>query len=90
MSRSETPMYGCVQVPYFDQRRGRPPHEVDGDRVAVAAAWARADQRRQPDHLAVEIHERSTRIAWIHLGVRLQIDLSRDAIAAVPATGAGR
>ena len=75
-------------VPALDQRGGRPPHEVDRHRVAVAAARPGADQRGQADDLAVQVHERPARVAGVHLRVCLQIDLRGDPVAALQRSAA--
>ena len=61
-----------VRVPVFDDLLGDPADAIDRNRVGVTAARPGADERRQPDDLPFEIHQRAARVARVDLGVGQQ------------------
>ena len=46
---------------------------ANGDGKAIGATWSHVDEGIDADHLALQIHQGPARVAWVDLGVSLNV-----------------
>src|SRR5207244_3510569 len=69
----QDPQVGIADAPILDERLSHPSHLIDRDRKPISTAWPGVDERVDADHLGAEVHEGTTRVTGVDLGVLLDV-----------------